>query len=95
VVLCKTTDDIVSGAPAFEKITGYIEKAKKAGGEILIGGTSDGSKGYFIHPTVIQSKDPLSVTMVEEIFGPVLTVTKYTSVRKHTLLTMTPLGVCL
>jgi acyl-CoA reductase-like NAD-dependent aldehyde dehydrogenase len=30
---------ISSGQPAFEKILGYIEKAKKAGGEILIGGT--------------------------------------------------------
>jgi len=32
------------------------------------------SKGYFIAPTVILVKDPKSVTMVEEIFGPVLTV---------------------
>jgi delta 1-pyrroline-5-carboxylate dehydrogenase len=34
----------------------------------------DDSKGYFIQPTVILSKDPKSVTLVEEIFGPVLTV---------------------
>lgn len=32
-------DNMHSGAPAFEKITGYFEKAKQAGGEILIGGT--------------------------------------------------------
>ncbi|KAF9463080.1 delta-1-pyrroline-5-carboxylate dehydrogenase [Collybia nuda] len=59
---------------AFDKITGYIQKAKAAGGEVLIGGTTDDSKGYFIQPTVILSKDPKSVTLVEEIFGPVLTV---------------------
>jgi len=34
----------------------------------------DDSKGYFIQPTVILSKDPKSVTLVEEIFGPVITV---------------------
>jgi 1-pyrroline-5-carboxylate dehydrogenase len=63
----------VIGRPAFDKITGYIKKAKDAGGEILIGGTGDDSKGYFIQPTVILTKDPKSVTMVEEIFGPVIT----------------------
>lgn len=28
-----------SGRPAFEKITGYIKKAKEAGGEVLAGGS--------------------------------------------------------
>ncbi|EPQ58912.1 delta-1-pyrroline-5-carboxylate dehydrogenase [Gloeophyllum trabeum ATCC 11539] len=67
----------VIGKPAFDKITGYIQKAKEAGGEILIGGTGDDSKGYFVQPTVILSKDPKSVTFVEEIFGPVLSVYVY------------------
>ncbi|KAJ6515618.1 delta-1-pyrroline-5-carboxylate dehydrogenase [Mycena sanguinolenta] len=67
----------VIGRPAFEKALGYIEKAKQAGGEILAGGTGDDSKGYFVQPTVILTKDPNSVTMVEEIFGPVLTVFVY------------------
>ncbi|KAF5388284.1 hypothetical protein D9615_000828 [Tricholomella constricta] len=67
----------VIGRPAYDKITGYIEKAKAAGGEVLIGGTGDDSKGYFIQPTVILSKDPKSVTLVEEIFGPVITVFLY------------------
>ncbi|KIK64598.1 hypothetical protein GYMLUDRAFT_39635 [Collybiopsis luxurians FD-317 M1] len=64
----------VIGRPAFDKITSYIQKAKDAGAEILIGGTGDDSKGYFVQPTVIQTKDPHMVTMVEEIFGPVVTV---------------------
>ena len=34
----------------------------------------DDSKGFFVQPTVILTKDPHSVTMVEEIFGPVITV---------------------
>ncbi|TDL29956.1 delta-1-pyrroline-5-carboxylate dehydrogenase [Rickenella mellea] len=67
----------VIGKPAFDKILGYIAKAKDAGGEVLIGGTGDDSKGYFIQPTVILSKDPKSITFVEEIFGPVLSVYVY------------------
>lgn len=40
----------------------------------LISYPGDDSKGYFVQPTVILTKDPQSVTMVEEIFGPVITV---------------------
>lgn len=82
---------VFSGRPAYDRIIGYINKAKEAGGEILIGGTGtdifslnfdsmlktfsgDDSKGYFIQPTVIVSKDPKSITFIEEIFGPVLSV---------------------
>ncbi|KAI0787231.1 delta-1-pyrroline-5-carboxylate dehydrogenase [Irpex lacteus] len=67
----------VIGRPAYDKITSYIQKAKEAGGEILIGGSGDDSKGYYVQPTVILTKDPKSVTLVEEIFGPVLTVFVY------------------
>ncbi len=63
---------------AFNKITGYIDQAKKdEEAEVIIGGGYDDSKGYFIEPTVILTKDPHYVTMEEELFGPVLTVYVY------------------
>ena len=63
---------------AFKNITGYIEFAKKDPNmKILCGGTYDDSEGYFIQPTVIESKDPRSNLMCEEIFGPVITVHVY------------------
>ncbi len=63
---------------AFNKITGYIDDAKKdKDAEVIIGGGYDDSKGYFIEPTVILTKDPHYVTMEEELFGPVLTVYVY------------------
>jgi 1-pyrroline-5-carboxylate dehydrogenase len=63
---------------SFEKIVKYIENAKASkDAEIIVGGTYDKSKGYFIHPTVIEAKDPKYVTMCEEIFGPVLTIHVY------------------
>jgi 1-pyrroline-5-carboxylate dehydrogenase len=63
---------------AFDKIVGYIEKAREASdAEVIFGGTYDKSKGYFIDPTVILAKDPHFVTMEEEIFGPVMSVYVY------------------
>jgi 1-pyrroline-5-carboxylate dehydrogenase len=63
---------------AFDSISNYIEIAKASDeAEIVIGGTYDKSKGYFIAPTVISVSNPHFVTMEEEIFGPVLTVYVY------------------
>ncbi|MEO5681816.1 MAG: L-glutamate gamma-semialdehyde dehydrogenase [Chitinophagaceae bacterium] len=63
---------------SFDKISAYIEGAKKdPQAAIWVGGTCDKTKGYFIQPTVIETKNPQSVTMCEEIFGPVLTVYMY------------------
>jgi 1-pyrroline-5-carboxylate dehydrogenase len=65
---------------SFDKIAKYIEHAKKdPKSEIIAGGGYDKSTGYFIEPTVIESFDPQSVTMCEELFGPVLTVYMYHS----------------
>tara|TARA_B110000263_G_C15132596_1_gene429572 strand:+ start:26 stop:631 length:606 start_codon:yes stop_codon:yes gene_type:complete len=63
---------------SFDKITGYIERAEaNPASEIVVGGGSDDSVGWFIEPTIIISNDPHSETMVEEIFGPVLTIYLY------------------
>lgn len=35
------------------------------------------SKGYFIQPTIVETKDPLDKIMTEEIFGPLLTAYVY------------------
>jgi len=63
---------------AFATISGYIDFAKSSPDlEILVGGKCDDSQGYFIEPTVVLSKTPKSKLMVEEIFGPVLTIYVY------------------
>ena len=63
---------------AYKRITRYIDQAKANPENIIMyGGGHDKKKGYFIEPTVILTKDPKSVTMVEEIFGPVLTIYVY------------------
>ena len=63
---------------SFENIKNYIEFAKaSADADVIIGGKCDDSVGYFVEPTVILAKTPSFKTMVEEIFGPVLTVYVY------------------
>jgi len=63
---------------SFDKLKGYIDDAKASNvAEVIAGGECDDSKGYFIQPTVIVTKDPQYVTMQEELFGPVVTIYVY------------------
>jgi len=63
---------------AFEKITGYIERARASDdARILVGGGGDDSKGWFVEPTIVQALKPDYESMREEIFGPVLTLYVY------------------
>ena len=60
---------------SFDKLAKYIDDAKKDKDiEIIAGGNYDKTKGYFIEPTVIVTKNPKYVTMCEELFGPVVTI---------------------
>tara|TARA_B100000378_G_C17808866_1_gene330101 strand:- start:42 stop:578 length:537 start_codon:yes stop_codon:yes gene_type:complete len=63
---------------AFDKITGYINRAEASPDvDILVGGNYDDSEGYFIRPTIMHSRSPDYESMCEEIFGPVVTVYVY------------------
>jgi 1-pyrroline-5-carboxylate dehydrogenase len=65
---------------AFDKISEYIEHGR-GNAKILAGGKVDGSKGYFISPTLIETADPGYRLLCEEIFGPVLTAHVYDDAR--------------
>ena len=56
---------------AFKKISEYIDIGKKEG-KLVVGGTADNSKGYFIEPTIFADIKPEDRLSQEEIFGPVL-----------------------
>lgn len=63
---------------SFDKLAGYIERAKQdADAEIIAGGKYDKSVGYFIEPTIILTSNPKYVTMETELFGPILTIYVY------------------
>ena len=64
--------------PAFDSISNFIDEANaKPEYEVLVGGSYDDSRGYFVEPTVVQAQDAGARLMCEEIFGPVLTVYVY------------------
>ncbi|MFD2551912.1 L-glutamate gamma-semialdehyde dehydrogenase [Bizionia sediminis] len=63
---------------SFDKLAKYIDQAKAdTDAEIIIGGNYNKSEGYFIEPTVIVTTNPKYTTMVEELFGPVMTIYVY------------------
>ncbi|KAJ3122569.1 1-pyrroline-5-carboxylate dehydrogenase [Nowakowskiella sp. JEL0407] len=65
---------------SYNKITKYIsdiQEGKIPSSKILIGGSYSDKKGYFIEPTVVLTTDPKSPTMVNELFGPVVTLFVY------------------
>jgi len=61
---------------AFDKISGYLDDAKK-NAKVIAGGTARGETGYFIDPTFVEAKDASYRLMCEEIFGPVVTAFVY------------------
>ena len=63
---------------SFERITGYIDRAKTASdATVRFGGTSSDETGYFVAPTLIETDSPGYASMCEEIFGPVVTAYTY------------------
>ena len=61
---------------AFTKISEFVADARQ-NATIVAGGTVEGKDGYFIHPTLVETKDPGYRLMCEEIFGPVVTAHVY------------------
>src|SRR5699024_4391107 len=70
-----TSDNLYMGAvinqKQFDKINGYMDIGKQEG-ELVYGGQTDDSQGYFVHPTIFKDLDPEARIMQEEIFGPVV-----------------------
>lgn len=63
---------------SFEKLSKVIDDAKSDTElELLVGGRYDGSKGYFIYPTIYQTTNPNHPLLFTELFGPILVVYVY------------------
>jgi aldehyde dehydrogenase (NAD+) len=70
----------VISAGAVDRIMGFIDRAKSAGAELAYGGERLGGEladGYFIQPTIFTGMDNTEEVTRQEIFGPVLTVLKF------------------
>ncbi|KAI4377749.1 hypothetical protein MLD38_015327 [Melastoma candidum] len=64
----------------FERVLSYIEQGIREGGNLLIGGNSLGSKGYYIQPTIFTNVNEDMAIVKEEIFGPVMSLMKFKTV---------------
>ena len=73
-------DDIDMGsliAPAqVEKVSGLVERARRDA-EIVVGGVQPDRAGCYYEPTLIAGPDQKSEIVQEEIFGPVVTVQRF------------------
>ena len=61
---------------SFEKISGYLDDARR-NANVIQGGTASDETGYFVAPTLVEAPEPGYRLMCEEIFGPVVTVYVY------------------
>jgi len=61
----------------FDRVMAYIDDGKKSGATTLTGGKRLGDKGFFIEPTIFTDVSPDAKIVKEEIFGPVVVVTKF------------------
>ena len=69
----------------YDKILWYIKSGKEQGATLLTGGGGSDGKGYFVQPTLFGDvKDEMKICQ-EEIFGPVMAIQKFTSLKVTTL----------
>ncbi len=61
------------------KVMGYVEEARRSGAKLAVGGSRPPhlQRGYFLAPTIFADVDPSLRIAKEEVFGPVLTVTRF------------------
>ncbi len=58
-----------------ERILGFLERAK--GATVLTGGGTNGSKGFFVQPTIVTDVKQTDEIVQDEVFGPVVTVQRF------------------
>jgi len=59
------------------RVLDYIDQGKKAGASVVTGGTSPGSEGYYVDPTILVDVKPDMSVVREEIFGPVVVAQRF------------------
>ncbi|MEN0085072.1 MAG: NAD-dependent succinate-semialdehyde dehydrogenase [Leifsonia sp.] len=82
--LGRGTDDGVTIGPliddrAVASMTALVEDAVARGARVLTGGTAPEGDGYFFEPTVVVDVQPGSDILREEIFGPVLAISTFST----------------
>jgi len=74
----RTTMGPVNSAGQLQRITGFLDRLD-AGSEVVTGGGRLPVDGFYLEPTVVSASDPAAEIVQKEIFGPVMTVQRFTS----------------
>ncbi len=61
-----------------ERVIGFVDRAKDAGADVLTGGKVIDRDGYYYEPTVVANPNQDSEIIQREVFGPVVTVQRFT-----------------
>jgi 1-pyrroline dehydrogenase len=59
------------------RVSGFVDRARKEGAEILTGGSRIKKAGSWYEPTVVVPKSPKDEIVNKEVFGPVVTVQRF------------------
>ncbi|HXA76755.1 MAG TPA: aldehyde dehydrogenase family protein [Candidatus Acidoferrales bacterium] len=62
------------------RVCSYLESGLSEGAKATVGGSREGTKGYFVKPTVLVNTNEKMKVVREEIFGPVVTVMPFSDV---------------
>jgi betaine-aldehyde dehydrogenase len=73
----RTTMGPVNSAGQLQRITGFLDRLD-AGSEVVTGGGRVSGDGFYLEPTVVSASDPAAEIVQKEIFGPVMTVQRFT-----------------
>ncbi|HEX2090281.1 MAG TPA: aldehyde dehydrogenase family protein, partial [Actinomycetota bacterium] len=61
----------------FERVRGFVDRARSGGAKVLTGGEPIEGNGFFYRPTVITDLDQKDEIVQREVFGPVVTVQRF------------------
>src|SRR5215210_3784499 len=67
----------VISAAQQERVLGFLDRATASGATVLTGGGTNGSRGFFVRPTVVTDVAQDSEIVQREVFGPVVTVQRF------------------
>ena len=67
----------VVSSQQLQRVTGFVERAVAGGGEVLTGGSPMDRAGFWYTPTVVVPPDQRSEIVQREVFGPVITVQRF------------------
>jgi len=65
-----------------KRVCGYLESGISEGAKAVTGGSREGTKGYFVKPTVLVNTNEKMKVVREEIFGPVVTAIPFRNVEE-------------